>query len=198
MRIRDRIKALRRVKASELKAHPRNWRTHPQQQREAVQAILKEIGYADALLGRELPDGKIELLDGHLRADITARQKVPVLLVDLTDEEADKLLAVHDPLAALAEANSAPLEELLATTSFEDSNLQDVLDDLASSAGLHVEEGRVQLKQLATKPPPAMSWVLIGIPTVRFGEIAATVEGLAEVEGTIIETTSNDGNEDGQ
>ena len=198
MRIRDRIKGLRRVKASELKPHPRNWRTHPQQQREAVQAILKEIGYADALLGRQLPDGKIELLDGHLRADITPRQKVPVLLVDLTDEEADKLLAVHDPLAALAEANSGPLEELLATTSFEDSTLQDVLDDLATSAGLDAEEGTVQLRQLATKPPPAMSWVLIGIPTVRFGQIAATVEALAEVEGTVIETTSNDGNEDGQ
>ena len=33
MAIRDRIKELRRVPASELQAHPRNWRTHPEYQR---------------------------------------------------------------------------------------------------------------------------------------------------------------------
>jgi hypothetical protein len=34
MMIRDRIKELRRVRASELKPHPKNWRTHPAAQRE--------------------------------------------------------------------------------------------------------------------------------------------------------------------
>ena len=35
MRIRDRIKELRRVKASELRPHPKNWRVHPAAQQDA-------------------------------------------------------------------------------------------------------------------------------------------------------------------
>ncbi|MCP4549634.1 MAG: hypothetical protein GY835_24530, partial [bacterium] len=57
MMIRDRIKELRRVKASELRPHPANWRTHPKAQQDALRGVLAEIGYADALLCRELPDG---------------------------------------------------------------------------------------------------------------------------------------------
>ncbi len=69
MRIRDRIRELRRVRASELRPNPRNWRTHPQTQRDALCGVLAEIGYADALLARELTDGSLELIDGHLRGN---------------------------------------------------------------------------------------------------------------------------------
>ncbi len=71
MNVRDRIKELRRVKASRLRPHPKNWRTHPVAQQDALRGVLAEIGYADALLARELPDGSLELVDGHLRAEIT-------------------------------------------------------------------------------------------------------------------------------
>ena len=39
------------------------------------------------------------------------------------------------------------------------------------------------------KRPPAMSWVIIGIATVRFGEISADMERIAEIEGITLETT---------
>ena len=61
-----------------------------------------------------MPDGTLELLDGHLRAETTPEMEVPVLVVDLDDREAAKLLAVHDPLAGMAEANDEALAELLA------------------------------------------------------------------------------------
>ena len=64
VKIRDRIKSLRRVKASELVASPRNWREHPKAQQEALRGILEEVGYADALLVRELPDGTLEVSRG--------------------------------------------------------------------------------------------------------------------------------------
>ncbi len=60
MKIRDRIKELRRVKASELSPNPRNWRTHPEGQQDALRGILAEIGYADAILARELKDGTLD------------------------------------------------------------------------------------------------------------------------------------------
>ena len=80
MRIRDRIKELRRVKADRLRPHPKNWRTHPQRQQDALRGILAEIGYADALLARELPDGSLELIDGHLRATSGLRAQRRVAL----------------------------------------------------------------------------------------------------------------------
>ena len=63
--IRDRIKELRRIRAGDLHASPKNWRTHPREQVAALQGALREIGYADALLARELPDGSLELIDGQ-------------------------------------------------------------------------------------------------------------------------------------
>jgi len=130
MRIRDRVKELRRVRASELRPHPGNWRIHPRLQQDALRGVLAEIGYADALLARELPDGSLQLIDGHLRAETTPDVEVPVLVVDLDDREAAKLLALHDPLAGLAEANQAVLADLLAEVETENEAVQAVLDDL--------------------------------------------------------------------
>jgi ParB-like chromosome segregation protein Spo0J len=130
MHIRDRIKDFRRVKASQLRPHPKNWRTHPAAQQDALRGVLAEIGYADALLARQLPDGSLELIDGHLRAETTPDAEVPVLVVNLDDAEAAKLLALHDPLAAMAEADEDVLRELLDGMETESDALRAVLDDL--------------------------------------------------------------------
>lgn len=136
MKIRDRIKELRRVKAKDLLANPRNWRTHPGEQRAAMQAILGEIGYADALLARELPDGELELIDGHLRKEITPEEKVPVLILDLDEDEANKLLATLDPLAAMATANADALGDLLRGLQTESDGVRDLLDVVAGQHGI--------------------------------------------------------------
>jgi hypothetical protein len=128
MQIRDRIRELRRVKASELRPNPKNWRMHPAAQQDALRGILAEIGYAGALLARELPDGSLELIDGHLRAETTPDADVPVLVLDLDEAEAVKLLAVHDPLAGMAEANDEALSELLAQVETESDAVQALLD----------------------------------------------------------------------
>jgi hypothetical protein len=134
--IRDRIKDFRRVKASELFASPKNWRTHPKAQQDALRGILEDVGYADALLARELPDGTLELVDGHLRKETTPDQEVPVLVLDIDEDEAKKLLAVIDPLAAMAEANTDALGSLLAEIGTESDGLQAMLDDLAEQNGI--------------------------------------------------------------
>src|ERR1700736_2877314 len=70
VRIPDRIRELRRVRAKDLIANPRNWRRHPKAQADALRGLLSEIGYADALLVRELPDGKLRLIEGQPRAKL--------------------------------------------------------------------------------------------------------------------------------
>jgi hypothetical protein len=134
MQFRDRIKELRRVRASELRPNARNWRTHPAAQRDALRGILAEVGYADALLVRELEDQTLELIDGHLRAETTPDAMVPVLVLDVTPEEADKLLLTLDPLAALAGVDETQLTHLLTTTTFASPHLEQLLDGLARDA----------------------------------------------------------------
>src|ERR1700693_2334689 len=115
LRIRDRIRELRRGPAKSLLPNPRNWRRHPKAQAEALRGLLQEIGYADALIARELPDGRLQLLDGHLRAATTPDQEVPVLILDVTEDEANKILLTLDPLAAMAESDSRQIQALLET-----------------------------------------------------------------------------------
>ena len=135
MKIRDRIKELRRVPAAQLQPNPKNWRTHPAAQQDSLKAGLAEVGYADALLARETPAGGLMLIDGHLRAETTPDQAVPVLILDVDEAEADKLLATLDPLAAMAGADDARLADLLRDVKTGSAALADMLTRLAAQAG---------------------------------------------------------------
>ena len=110
---RNRIVELRNVPARELQADPRNWRKHPKRQRNvALQTMLERIGYVDAVIARETPDG-LMLIDGHLRADLVPDAEIPVLVVDLDEAEAGEVLATLDPLAAMAETDTEALQSLV-------------------------------------------------------------------------------------
>jgi ParB-like chromosome segregation protein Spo0J len=152
MHIRDRIKEFRRVKASQLRPHPKNWRTHPAAQQDALRGVLAEIGYAGALLARELPDGSLELIDGHLRAETTPDVEVPVLVLDLDEQEAAKLLALHDPLAGMAEANDEVLSELLAQVETENDAVQSLLDRMLGNSNAASEEAEPEAEKAVAIP----------------------------------------------
>lgn len=141
MKLRDRIKELRRVPASDLMPNPKNWRTHPQAQQDALRGVLAEVGIADAVLARETPSG-LMLIDGHLRAETAHDSILPVLILDVDEAEADKLLATLDPLAAMAEADAAKLDGLLREIDTGSEALQQMLADLADDAGLYQEEAK--------------------------------------------------------
>ncbi len=77
-----------------------------------MRGMLEELGYIGALIARDTPHG-LQLLDGHLRKDVTADSEVPVLIVDLNDEEAKKALLTFDPLGDLATFDPHALDELM-------------------------------------------------------------------------------------
>ena len=133
MQIRDRIKELRRVPAGELRRNPRNWRMHPSEQQDALRGVLAEVGYASALLARELPDGTLMLIDGHLRAETTPDAVVPVLVLDVDEDEADKILLTHDPLAGMATVSQEHLQSLLVDVQTDSGSVRSLLDSIASS-----------------------------------------------------------------
>jgi DNA modification methylase len=152
MKLRDRIKELRRVPASELLPNPRNWRTHPKAQRDALRGILAEVGIADAVLARETPAG-LMLIDGHLRAETASDAILPVLILDVDEAEADKLLATLDPLAAMAEADAVKLDALLREVDTGSEAIQGMLAELADDAGLYQDEKEIVEDE--TPEPPA-------------------------------------------
>lgn len=130
MQFRDRIRELRRLPAKELIPNPRNWRLHPPEQQAALEALLAEVGFAGALLARERDDGRLELIDGHLRAATTRDEIVPVLVLDVNEEEAAKLLATFDRVSAAAQADYEQLRALLATVDFQSPAIDALFADL--------------------------------------------------------------------
>lgn len=150
MHVKDRIKELRRVRASELRPNPRNWRTHPPEQQDALRGVLAEVGYADALIARETEDGGLELIDGHLRAETTPDAEVPVLVLDVSESEAAKILATLDPLSGMAGIDEGKLKDLLAGVSTQNEALAKMLDDLAKEAGA------IDLTAITEDDPPAV------------------------------------------
>jgi hypothetical protein len=56
------------------------------------------------------------------------------LVLDVTQEEADKILLTLDPLAGMAGVDQDRLGELLAETRFASPQLEELLDDLARRA----------------------------------------------------------------
>jgi len=134
--IKDRIKELRRVPASSLVPNPKNWRQHPPAQQRAMAAALDEIGFADAMIAREIDDGKLQLIDGHLRQETAGEELVPVLVLDVSEDEADKLLATLDPLAAMATADAEKLSDLISHMTINSDDLQSVVDGIAEDAGI--------------------------------------------------------------
>src|SRR3954471_12196853 len=134
MHIRDRIKELRRVRATDLRPNPRNWRIHPPAQQDALRGLLAEVGYAHALLARALDAATLRLIAGHLRAETTPDAVVPVLTLDVDETEADKILLTHDPLAAMATVSTGHLNELLASITTNNESVQHLIDWITPTA----------------------------------------------------------------
>lgn len=106
------IRELRWMDPRELKANIRNWRTHPQRQRQAFQAALAANGWAGAALLNETTGN---LLDGHMRVAeaIKANEKsIPVLVGRWTENQEKQVLATLDPLGAMAGTNASALASL--------------------------------------------------------------------------------------
>ena len=78
----------------------------------------------------------MQLIDGHLRTEVAGDAEIPVLVLDVNEEEADLILATLDPLAAIADANSEALADLLDSIHASSEAVRDMLDNLAEQHGV--------------------------------------------------------------
>lgn len=136
--IRNRIIEIKRMKLGDIAHNPRNWRTHPPEQRETFNGILKEIGFAGVPLAYNSErTGTLTYVDGHLRKETAPDLLADVAILDITDAEADLLLSLFDPLGDMAGTDDKQLDALLQEINTDNPALQRALADLADRAGIY-------------------------------------------------------------
>ena len=130
---RSRILGMEDVAPDQLLAHPSNWRTHPARQRDALRGSLDTVGWVQNVIVSRTTG---HVVDGHARVEEAISRgepTVPVVYVDLTEQEEALVLATLDPIGAMAEQSTERLTALLAEVSVDDAGLRRLLADLAPS-----------------------------------------------------------------
>ena len=151
---------------ADLRENPSQWRTHPPAQLHALEAAIREVGWAGALL---LNERTWHLVDGHGRKAITEGkgEKVPVLIGSWSEEQEKLILATLDPLGSLAEADTGKLDELLRQVRTGDETLMALLEQLAEDNGVldglaqpEIVEDEVPEPQAVVVTKPGDLWIL--------------------------------------
>lgn len=146
MNVKNRILEVKTVKASDLDPNAGNWRMHPHAQKVALKDVVEQVGLIDVLLAYKSPrnGGALTLIDGHLRHSLDPDIEWPVAILDVTDEEADLILATHDPITGMANTDGELLKSLLENVSMEGTGGVDLLQSLArlADSALLDEEGK--------------------------------------------------------
>ena len=126
-------------------ANPMNWRKHPKYQKDALRGILKEVGWVQRTIINQRTG---HLVDGHLRVETALEDgepMVPVVYVDLSEEEEKIALASLDSISALAETDQDMINEIVQSVSVENEQLQEFLQGLFIDPNLEEEaEGEVE------------------------------------------------------
>lgn len=154
---RSRIVGEGELRPSELLANPRNWRTHPKAQLDALRGLLTEVGWVQrVIVNRETG----HIVDGHARVE-RARERneptVPVLYVALTPEEEGLVLAALDPIGGMAETDQAALDALLDGIGDVDERLQSFLDDLRADGEFEQTTGKTDEDDVPEVRPNAVT-----------------------------------------
>ena len=133
---RNRIIGYGTKPADQFQANALNYRKHPQRQRDAVQASLRELGWIGVVVENQRTGN---LVDGHERVwqALQHNEDVPYIEVDLSEEEERLALAVFDPITNMAETDAAILDDLLREVNTGEAALQALLAEMAEGAGLY-------------------------------------------------------------
>jgi DNA modification methylase len=141
------------VDPEQLTAHPLNFRRHPVAQRKALRASIEGHGWVAPVIATV--DGTV--IDGHARVEeaLSGGVTVPVVFVDMDDDEAGSMILRLDPIAAMASHDSDVLGELLAREEWaqDEQSLADTLNSKAGTSGANPDEDSEPIEpRMAVEP----------------------------------------------
>ena len=119
------------VAPDQLLANPLNWRIHPKFQQDALRGVLSDVGWVQRIIVNQSTGN---IIDGHLRVSLALRhgaKTVPVVYVELSEDEENEILATLDPLGAMAGTDRSKLDELLQVVSSQDEAVIAMLGELS-------------------------------------------------------------------
>jgi hypothetical protein len=150
----DKVRELKRVKVTELMANSKNWRRHPSKQREMMTDILSEIGFAGAIIAYE-NNGQMIILDGHLRAELAGDEaEVPVLILDVTEKEADSILATFDKVGTMAEIDQEKVRALYSGLNFTADRLNQLVQAAVAIRAASPPVTPAEIEKIQDAPDP--------------------------------------------
>lgn len=129
MKWKNRIIGHDLVNPKDIIPNPDNWRVHPVFQRESLNGVLDQVGWVQSVIVNKNTGN---LVDGHLRVEeaLNKNEQVPVVYVDLTEEEEKLILATIDPIGSLATINNHILSELLGDIESDNENINELIESM--------------------------------------------------------------------
>ena len=127
---KNHVKSLTMETPDDLLANPMNVRRHPASQRDALEGSLDELGWVGAVIVNDVTG---HVCDGHARVEAAisaGTPTIPVIHIEITEAAERLMLAVYDPIGALARNDSERLDDLLASLSTDNKALNDLLASL--------------------------------------------------------------------
>lgn len=160
-RWRNRIIGEAIVDPAELTANPLNFRTHGIDQQRALTGAIERLGWIQRVIVNKRTG---LIVDGHLRAKLAQRhnQPVPVIYVDLDEEEERIALSTVDPIAAMAGRDDATLAALLQGIESGNAQLDAFLDHLRADLAGNRAPKPGKADPDAAPPPPSMVRTTVG------------------------------------
>ena len=135
-KIKNRIIGSGEEQLDQIMFNPRNWRIHPLSQQDALKGVLEEVGWVQQVIVNKRTGN---LIDGHLRCQLAAREgakTIPVVYVDVSEDEEALVLATLDPIAAMAATDKQKLDELFADINSDNENVQKMISEIAEHNGM--------------------------------------------------------------
>jgi hypothetical protein len=133
---RNRIVGEGEESADQLLANPYNWRVHGAAQQAALDAAVEQLGWIQRVVVNTTTG---HLVDGHLRVLLAMKrheQKVPVLYVELSEDEERFALATLDTIPSMVkEADEPRLSTLLGSIGAVNEALSHAINQAAQLTG---------------------------------------------------------------
>lgn len=119
----------------QLLANPGNWRIHPEHQALALEAVLEDVGWVGHVTVNRTTG---HVVDGHLRvqrAIAAGAAEVPVVYVELTEDEERTVLATFDGIGLQAATDEDQLRALVAEIRDPIDELRDLFERMGADPG---------------------------------------------------------------